>query len=78
MAANTMSEKIEQIEAELVRLGWACTDDQPTQFVATEDGANPGLVRLTDDYSELVGDADQVLAALRALDADAEYGQFFL
>lgn len=63
------------IEAKLARLGWLCTDDTPCYYAVDADDDLPeGWVRVYDDTVEGYGPADEVLANLRAVSADDDYG----
>lgn len=72
-----MTNKLEAIvDAELKRLGWLATGDQPCLAVTHADPKLPyGWVRVIDDYTVLaVGDAIEIASALSKLEAGAEYG----
>lgn len=70
-----MTEKVNLIEAELRRLGWLGTRAEPCYYVVSAENDLPrGWVRVYDDYTDGYGPADEVLAALKDVEAGADYG----
>ena len=58
---------VSQIESQLERLGWLCSDEQPCACcVEPEQNLPLGWVRVYDDYTSTYGPADKILAALAA------------
>lgn len=66
---------VNQIEAELDRLGWLATDDQPCDFVvAAEDLLPNGWVKLAADSESFYGDGEEMLSALETASSEDEFG----
>lgn len=66
---------VDQIEAELDRLGWLATDDQPCDIVVDAEDLLPnGWIKLAADSGSLYGDGDEMLDVLKATQEGAEFG----
>lgn len=68
-----MDATVAAIEAELERLDMDCTDDAPAGVCVTADDTLPrGWVRVYDDCASAYGPADEILAALAAVEYDRD------
>lgn len=77
-SAAKMSESVNQIEAQLSRLGWLGASENPTGFeVESTDSLPSGWVKLTSDSGSIYGNAKLVLSALAAASKDGEFGECF-
>jgi hypothetical protein len=69
-----MNEIVAKIEAELERLDWLGTDEQPCQIIVSADDCLPeGWVRLADDRFEGYGSGLEVLSDLEQIKEGDEY-----
>ena len=73
-----MLKSVYQIKAQLSRLGWLGTSENPTGFeVEATDSLPSGWVKLTSDGGSVYGNAELVLSALAAASGDDEFGECF-
>lgn len=77
-SAAEIAETVVKIEAELDRLGWLGTGDQPCAFNVEATGSLPnGWVKLASDGDEIFGESERVLEALKSENGEGEFGECF-